>query len=315
MTTQPPGLRMEVQGFFKLEAVNEETGERRLLADWFPNLILNQGLERIGVATGAGVQPNILSAAHVGSGSTAPAATDTALQTPVAATTNVQSTTSTYVAGPPAYTNGVVTYRFATGTAAGNLSEVGVGWGTGTSNLFSRSLIKDGSGNPTTITVLSSEALDLSYEFRLYPPGDVTGSITISGTSYSYTIRPQQISNTTWWAAFAWTTYGPYPGTNTGSFTWAYDGGIGSSTSTPSGNSFSSSSISFTIAAYSSNSYKLGATLTFGLNDANFTGGIKSISAPFYGSSTWQMEFTPKIDKTPTKVLTLNFEVSWARRP
>lgn len=300
--------QMQIAGFFKIEAVNEETGDRRVLADWFPNLILNQGLNRLGQST-----PYAADYCQVGTGSTAPTVTDTQLQTLVASTGNVQSLSESYVAGPPPYQRAVRTYRFATGAAAGNLSEVGVGWGTSGATLFSRALIKDGSGNPTTITVLSTEALDISYELRNYPPTtDVTGSVTISGTSYSYTIRAANITSNTSWGA-RWAVDRGFGVSGTNSAAAAYNGSIGSTTSTPSG--ISSSASGYTPAAYSNNSYKKGGTITFGLNNGNLAGGIKSLLTGGEYSSLFQIEFTPTIDKTASKVLTLDFEVSWARRP
>src|SRR5690606_31940294 len=49
-------------GRFKLEAERPD-GQRRLLADWFPNLITNAGLNRIGTSSGW------LTACAVGTGS------------------------------------------------------------------------------------------------------------------------------------------------------------------------------------------------------------------------------------------------------
>lgn len=300
--------QMQIAGFFKIEAVNEETGERRVLADWFPNLILDQGLNRLGLA------PSVSAASHcqVGTGSTAPTVTDTQLQSFLAGTNNVQSTSESYVAGPPPYQRAVRTYRFATGAAAGNLSEVGIGWGASGTVLFSRALIKDGSGNPTTITVLSTEALDISYEIRNYPPTtDVTGSVTISGTSYSYTIRAAYITQALNWGA-VWALDRGFAVSGVSSSA-AYDGSIGSTSSGPSGGS--SGATSYTNSSYSNNSYKRGGTITFGLNSANFAGGVKSVLTGGEYSSNFQIEFSPTINKTSTKVLTLNFEISWSRRP
>lgn len=308
MMKQLPNPRIEVQGFFKLEAVNEETGERRLLADWFPNLILDQGLNRLGLSPSAAATGYC----QVGTGSTAPAVTDTQLQTFVAGTGNTQSVSESYVAGPPPYQRAVITYRFSTGAAAGNLSEVGIGWGASGTTLFSRSLIKDGSGNPTTITVLSTEALDISYEIRNYPPTtDVTGSVTISGTSYSYTIRAANITGSTNWGA-RWAVDRGFSVAGI-ELPIAYDGSIGNITSNPSGST--SNATDRIAAAYSNNSYKRGGTITFGLNQGNFAGGIKSVLITGQYSSQFQIEFSPTIDKTATKVLTLDFEISWARRP
>ena len=58
-----------------------------------------------------------------------------------------------------------------------------------------RALILDGGGSPTTLTILSDETLDVTYTIRVYPPTtDVTGSITLDGVSYGYTIRPCNVS-------------------------------------------------------------------------------------------------------------------------
>lgn len=305
-----PTATVQLAGRFKFEAVNEETGERRLLADWFDNLILDQGLNRLGQTP-----PGILSWMHVGTGSAAPTASDTQLQSLLATSNNSQGGSGSYVAGPPAYVRSTQTIRFNAGTATGNLSEVGVGWSGTASHLFSRALIKDGGGTPTTITVLPSEALDVTYELRVYPPADVTGSITISGTTYAYTIRPQQINSSSFWVASAWSSYGPSAGYTTGSHTWAYNGAIGSATGSPSGSSYGSGASIVASGSYSNNSYQRSVTMTFGLNDANLAGGIRCVSVPCYGSSTWQIEFIPSIAKVNTNVLTLNFMLSWARRP
>ncbi len=90
-----------------------------------------------------------MSTCMVGSGNAAPAETDTALQARASTSNiNVQSNNSNV---SPRYGWRRRTFRFAAGAAAGNLSEVGVGWTT--TAVFSRALILDGSGNPTTITV------------------------------------------------------------------------------------------------------------------------------------------------------------------
>ena len=148
-------------GWFKIEATRPD-GTRRVLADWFPNLILNGGLDRMGA------NPDYLSWCQVGSGSTAPVAAQTALVNRIAGTSTQQNNVSGAQASAPYYGWYRRTYRFAQGVAAGNLSEVGVGWAT-SGSLFSRALILDGGGSPTTITVLSDEVLDVTYELRRYP--------------------------------------------------------------------------------------------------------------------------------------------------
>lgn len=304
MTQNAIAPRMEVQGFFKLEAVNEATGERRVLADWFPNLILNQGLNRLGSG-------NIWSNIEVGTGSTAPAVTDSGLVSRVATSSSTQSNTDAYVAGPPDYVRTLIVIRFAAGAAAGNLSEVGIGWSSAPGNLFARSLIKDGSGNPTTITVLASEALDVSYELRTYPPAsDVTGTINISGTSYDYVIRPSNVSSNFYWKSL---TTKPDIGAG-GSYAQSYamSGGLSARTGQPSGSTVGTAT-GYSTNAYANNSYKLSGTVTWGLNDGNAS--FKSVTVSFGSYAYWQIEFTPALPKTNTKVLTLGFEMTWARRP
>jgi hypothetical protein len=113
-------FKSTLQGFYKLEAVKLD-GTRRVLTDWFPNLITNGGLDRIGVSS------TYLDYCHVGSGNTAPANTDTGLATPVAST--ITSTSTTGIQGSsPYYTWQTIVYTFGLGVAAGNLAEVGVGW-------------------------------------------------------------------------------------------------------------------------------------------------------------------------------------------
>lgn len=296
-----------IGGFFKFEAVNAETGERRLLADWFKNLITDQGMNRLG--SGGGVS-HVL----VGSGSTPPANSDTQLASHVAVTGNVTANTSGYVAGPPYYVWTRYTWRFAQGAAAGNLSEVGVNWNGATSgSMFSRALIRDGNGNPTTITVLASEFLDVTYELRVYPPQtDVTFQATISGQTYNCTLRPSQLSNqsTGWVPSF-------FAGGGTDyqqlGYTAVYSGSLGPVTDSPSG-SVANTGSSYTTGAYSNNSFQRDGSLAMGLNDGNLAGGIK-VFVFQNRIGTFQVEFTPAIPKTNAQLLTLNMRVSWARRP
>ena len=151
-------LETKIGGLYKIEAVNAKTGKKRLLADWFPNLITNIGLDRI--ATNA----DFMSYCHVGTNSTTPTINDTALRTFVGSTNTITTSTYTVNSTSPYYASFIRVYRFNAGIAIGNLSEVGIGWSaTGTGSvLFSRALILDSYGNPTTITFLSDEYLDVT---------------------------------------------------------------------------------------------------------------------------------------------------------
>lgn len=89
---------------------------------WFNNIVLNSGLARMSVGTW-------IEYCCVGSGNTAPQVTQTALATLLASTTT-QSYTSTELQTTvtPYYRSVKVNWRFSEGVAAGNISEVGMGW-------------------------------------------------------------------------------------------------------------------------------------------------------------------------------------------
>jgi len=202
----------------------------------------------------------------------------------------------------------------------GNISEVGVGWGT-SSGLFSRSLVKDSNGNPVTITVLSNEILDVTYELRIYPnETDLYGSFTLNGIDYSYISRPAFVTqNQNDGTAIGWgiyrtagtaeTTVAPSQSALKENQLIAYDGPIGSITSGPSGNSSISSSHS--VPSYISGSHYADISITWGVGSAVFATGIKSIIY-VQGSGTYQIEFTPAIPKLTNDVLSITFRHSWS---
>lgn len=265
-------------------------GTARTVAE-FPNLITNTGLDMIGNA----LDPN---ACVVGSGATAPAFTDTTLVTQVASTTTVNASTASYSASPE-YGQRSQTYRFAAGVAAGNLTEVGMKNG---SALWSRALILDGLGSPTTITVLATEVLDVTYVLRVQPPAaDVTGNVVISGTTYNYTARPSQTG--TWQNIFGFTSiFVP-------SIT-AYDGAIGARATQPSGNLAGGSAVAN---AYSNGSYIRTYTGTFGLNSANYANGVTAFSMSSIGYWQFGINASANIPKNSAQTLTTTFTVAWAR--
>lgn len=297
-----------IAGRYRLEAVDAATGRRRMLADWFDNLITDVGLDCLGQS----VQRNFC---VVGSGSATPAFSDVYLTTLVAETYTNAGTALGTTATSPYYQWYRKTYRFGVGAAAGNLTEVGLAFsGSSPKKLFSRSLIKDAFGSPTTITILPTEYLDVTYEARFYlMETDVTGTITLSGTPYGYTLRSSTINASIDGARDISRVMMNYIGASTLDFfqtTGAYDGGIGSITGSPSG-----SITGFTVNssdAYVLGTYKRTTTFSFALGQANFATGIKSIRFPTYAGH-FQAEFSPAIPKTASMVLTLNAELSWAR--
>jgi hypothetical protein len=97
----------------------------------------------------------------------------------------------------------------------------------------------------------------------------------------------------------------------TGSNLTVYTGTMGAVTGTPSGTTASTSNATV-LDAYANNSYERTGTITIGLNDCNVTGGIKSM---VFGTNyiCYQMEFSSKIPKDATKVMTLSGKATWGR--
>lgn len=296
-------LPCSVRGFYKMEAVDMITGRRRVLADWFPNLITDNGLELIGSA--GGYYSNIC----VGSGNTAPSNSDTSLATFVAATSTAQTTSSGNAGSAPWFGQFTFTYRFAAGVATGNLAEVGLGSPSNGTNLFSRALILDGGGSPTTITVLSSEALDVTYQLRNYAPvSDATGSVVISGTTYAWTARASNATAGTWQ---------PLTAEQGGiSAVQCFNGAIGAVTSQPAGSSDNGSASSI---AYSAGSHQRDANCFFALNQGNLAGGLTAFRTSFglisgrFGEA--QIGFSPAIPKDASHTLNMVFRCAWGRGP
>lgn len=312
-------MKSKVCGYYKIEAVNKNTGKSTLLADWFPNLITNIGLDRIATDV------NFMNYCHVGTASTAPTVNDTALGAFVGSNNTITTGTYTVNSTSPYYISHIRVYRFNAGVAAGNLSEVGIGWSaTGTGSvLFSRALILDTYGDPTTITVLSDEYLDVTYEYRFYPfESDITGSITLTGNiggTYGYTIRPASISTIVRLFGQATAIYPVHMGNKDAQYYAAdayyrsFDGGIGSITGVPSGNS--GGDLPYTqgvVSSYVAGTYTLTFTLTANITDWNLASGIKSILF-VWGPRWYQVEFDTAIPKTSEDVLTLTFTHTWGR--
>lgn len=324
-------LKFGLGGRYKMVAHKVKDGKivsSRVAAEWFDNLITDTGMESLG----AGAAYMHAYGCVVGTGNTPPTNSDTLLVTPLAVTTSVQvgdantkQTTTT-----PYYVASKITYRFGTGVAAGNLTEVGLCNGssspTTSTPLFSRALIVDGTGTPTTITILSDEILDVTYEFRVYPPNgsvDVTGtfSMTIDGTptSFGYTLRAAYMSGLS-------KTYGPwYVNLRTGQrisatgYNGNYNvlggvsdvGALASVDSAPGTGTNSASWDSWSTAAYTANNRYVDCTYNLSVNAGNFTWNTLWFSvAPL---AAFQMLLNTPVAKVNTKSFYITIRVAWAR--
>lgn len=296
----------KLAGYYKLEAKKfSKSGKlvyNRLVADWFPNLITDAGLNGIGTLPIIFIYGGTLcSVCKVGTDNTTPAVTDTALLGFVGASSSVIDFAISAVGSPLYYRYGRNVYRFGVGVAAGNLSEIGVGIGAAnTGILFSRALILDGGGSPTTITILADEVLDATYEMRAYPSlVDVASMVTISSVTYDVVCRTAGAGS----AGAVGVNYSLASmefsgGTNAlGAITVAGNGDIPTETTT--------------VAAYVDGSLQRDVTSHWGLTYGSATMNTFFLHANI---QDYQFGFTPGIPKTNSKVLDMTARFGpWSR--
>lgn len=309
-------LKSELEGIIKLEIIKEDGTLKEVegLNVPFYNLITDAGLNYLSGYTAIG---GAAAYCRVGTSSTPPTTTDTTLgaqtgsASPSGATTNsVQYSTTPY------YSSHQIVYTFAVGAVSGNLTEVGFFSAATGGTMWSRALIKDSGGNPTTLTLLATEQLKVTYTVRRYIPALLTGSFTLStngvNSTITYNIKPANISAT---GGTIW--YGGSAAGRSFMDLYAYETDLlGDVTSRPAGTE--SSAISVTRDNYTTGSFQSTATLSIGTSVANFTTGIGSVVFCIYGTvnpvyAGYQCSFSPKIMKKSSQTLSIGIRLSWGR--
>lgn len=311
-------------GWYKAEAFRadenglEIPGTRRVAADWFPNLITDAGLDFLGTT---GVTP-VQGFCRVGTGNTAPANTNTALVAQVAVSSTLQAETYGVNRTGTFYGWRRRTIRFAAGSMGGsavNLAEVGVS-PAAAGSLFSRALILDGGGTPTTISIQPDEVLDVTYELRIYPVlADATGTVTIASVVYNWTARPL--------------THADYDNN------WASMIGLGIGFNTSIGNASvygpavaaalpaqNSKPVSLVAAGgmipqiYTAGQYARSFLFNFDLNDGNVPGGgigcffaASQPNSSGQAGGAWAWGLSPKLPKDSNFVSTFTVRQTWGR--
>lgn len=308
-------LHSSVCGFYKFEATDESTGDKRILADWFPNLITNNGLNLLATSG------SYIAVCQVGTGSSVPSVSDTALANKIASNSSGVSFASGTTTSAPYYTWIRNVYRFNAGVATGNISEVGVSpFESTTGNLFSRALVTDSESNPISITVLANETLDVTYELRYYAPvSDIVGTFTTDGTEFSWVSRAMNCDENThlgWGIQDSGAGSFGYVMSEFSTYSWlsfagirAYSGAIGGITGAPGGSSVMGS---ITSNAYITDSYYADHVVSFGISTANYAGGIGAVAGRM-GIGSYQLGFTPYIPKTSDDTFSITIRHSWGR--
>ena len=159
-------LKSELEGIIKLEIIKEDgtLKEAEGLNIPFYNLITDAGLNFIIGNNNNSYNAYTLGIAsiycRVGTSSTPPTVSDTTLgsQTGSASQTGIWTRSVQYSTTPYCSQHQTV-YTFAVGAVSGNLTEIGFFSSPTGGTMWSRALIKDSGGKPTTLTLLPKEQL------------------------------------------------------------------------------------------------------------------------------------------------------------
>lgn len=280
-----------------------------------PNLLVNTGLDRLVTSSFASGMY-----AACGTGSNAPLATDAALQAQVGTRVFQSSPATGYVAIGGAivqdYQWRTLIFTFLEANANGNLTEFGTFDGAA-GPMFSRQLFKDIGGVPTTIIKTNQDQLQVTYEYRAYPPlVDVNlPAFAISGDAITsdITIRPMGVS-TTWANAI-------FEGVVKAFATAWEDNSLVARTSVKpqgvSGTFHDQLSTSNVFSTYVNGNFFIDETIKWEPGFANWATGIGGFGLYGYGGALflYQAALTTKIPKTSVKRTTVIIRRQWGRFP
>jgi hypothetical protein len=166
----------KTSGKFQINIENTETGTVTELP-WTDNAILDSWYS-------SQYAYNNLWYLHFGTGASPATRADTGLETPlnqrITSTSNLTEVNRQSVG---AVCTEEITFVFvgAQGTVQGNVAELGLGQSTSaTTKMFTRSLIKDGNGNPTTLSLGPNDILTVYYTITKFT--DITATNVLAST-------------------------------------------------------------------------------------------------------------------------------------
>ena len=306
---------MGMAGEFRV-VVKRADGSTKIDTGYQKNLILNQGLDFFGGNNGS----DMMRYCVIGSGNSRPSYTQTKLDTSITGVSGTTySTKYDYNAetdGNLYKTNRVCKYSFS-GLNNVNVSEVGLAstYGNATTYfLCTRALIKDSQGNPTTITVLSGDILEIYYKlWAVYDTTDKTGKINLldgvgGSVAYNWKLRLAYVTD-----VIAYRNVGFALGQPTGRHCTFNTGDLANITSIPPG-----SGSNYTLdglASYVSGSYKRVNSQVLTTDQENKS--IRTITIAT-AMGVYQIRLGAVADDSPitkssTQTLTVPIEISWGR--
>lgn len=298
---EAPAFRVGVEGRYVLERIKPGHGVIQELS--FPNLVTDFGMNALGSGE---YNPMYI---HVGTSTTPPANSNTSLGTFGTSFSLPGTGDDAYAnsGAPDYYAQKFIVKKSEIGAATGNWTEIAVSNQAETGNIYSRALILDSGGNPTTFTVLADEQMQASYELRHYPIfTDDVRNVTISGVTKSTITRVCNASNWRWYSlselySFHLINCNPY----TGDLNESAVSGL------PAGDALGQ--VDTLRAAYGSNNFYRDASAIWAADYATGTHRTyvwgNSWSGPLF-----QVQYNTPIVKGSTQQLVMNQRYAWARR-
>lgn len=167
-------INAKIQG--SARAIVKRHGKVIIATDFVDNMILNSFFS----------QARTYNTLAVGTGTTAPAATDTSLQTQVASTTTSQVTGTVSVLGDNYILTKILTAVFDVGAVVANVAEAGL---IHSGVAVTRVLFKDEAGNPVVIPVTAEDQLIVEYKLVASVPWKTVVTQDVEGVSTEFDIR------------------------------------------------------------------------------------------------------------------------------
>lgn len=283
------------------------------------NLVLNQGLNFLGGGKG----DSIFARCVIGSGNSTPAATQTALDSFIASATGSKNASKYGYAddGTNTYKTSV-TYKYSFGNLDNvNVTEAGLAsQGSTASNIYlcTRVLIKDSSGQPTSVTILAGEILEIYYKvWRVVSTLDASHTVNLNNTNgdtvpYNVVVRLASVGRA------AWEKVGEPIADFDKYVAWSEEDLQPLTTAGPSTSGNRSNTV-MSLRSYADGSLKRVLDLKFKIEDANIP--IRTVNIAAYERFTFflsQIRFGSVADDSPiTKTnqdtLTIPLEFSWGR--
>lgn len=298
----------ELEGHFTFD--KHRLGETPVTVADFGNLITDAGLK--GYLSSPSFQPATrqIHRCDVGSSSVPPAPDQTALFARLASQSS-PTPSVTYLDDPFRVVLSYV-YPFGEGAAAGNISEVAVGPGTGAPWAIScRALVRDAEGNPTSIPVAEDEFLTVTYTLTIYVDmADKPFTLNLISGVHDCVLRP--FSTRTFNAATAFV-QGLQPARISAS-ACSPNGLVD-----PSANNFSPPTASLTWESRGGTEPGVGNFVDWSYRLAPAQGNTypEGIGVLSLGLDSWvkyQVSFSPRLPKTNLRTFTLRFRFSIGRR-